>query len=93
MTYFPKPERLPETRLNFEVLNDLVERYRKSLIEAEGMLHAIAGLHGKNTFDVDAIRFLILVGDEREMWEPVEELRKSARKILFRRVLPQELHR
>ena len=85
MTDYPKPDRLAADT----PLSALIERYRTSLSEAPGALHAIvkvdSGSH-LTEFNSDAINFLMLVGNESPQWEQNDGLRKEAREILIRRV-------
>lgn len=84
----PVPEPFPKDRPRLS-LPELIDRYRNAGVEeAPGIIRAIAQHGGAS---VITTRFLASVGDEADIREPDSLLRKEARTMLARKVLPELL--
>src|SRR3989344_6489181 len=99
--YVDSPDRSEGKRWAFE---ELAQLYKTDWVMAPGILYAMAELPGSlpyTRFSEDGVRFLCLVAEEMPSWvkenskpnpwEPSDELRKIAREVLVRRVMPQLL--
>ena len=90
MKTYPKPVRRASTEAQGEILESLIQRYRIDQVGAKGILVSIAELAASDNMSSsfpDAIDFFLLVAREIDPWEPVPDLRETARQILYRRCM------